>query len=425
MRVPAFRDVDVKRALIAGTAYFSALFGLGFVLGTIRVIFVVRRIGQVAATLTEVPVMLVAALFACRWTVARWQVPRALPANLISAAAAASVAARASAPHLRTHDMLMQHTGAAPAHSARPTVVWFDLLAPTPQELIDVELATGLHVPAPAELSEIESSSRLRVVGDALYLSAPLVYRAGAARIPGTSPVGFVLARDFLITIRYEPMTAFTLFAERVVAEPGIDGPSIFVALIDTIVDRMADVLETVGAELDIISQRVFNTQIRQVSRLRRPVNEDAGLRAILQRIGRAGDLTSRIRDGLLAIGRFIPFVSSARAAWFSPDLQRRLDTQRQDMASLADYDAHLVNKVQFLLDATMGLIGIEQNNVFKLLTVVSVIGIPPTLVAGMYGMNFKNMPEYDWAWGYQYGLLLIVLSAAIPWALFKLRGWL
>jgi magnesium transporter len=326
--------------------------------------------------------------------------------------------------------MLMLHTGAAPAdpgiaNPARPAIVWFDLLAPTPQEITEVEEATGLHVPGRAELSEIESSSRLRVVGDALYLSAALVFRAGVTRIPGTSPVGFVLARNFLITIRYELMTAFTLFAERLATEPCIDGPAIFVGLTDTIIDRMADVLETVGADLDVISQRIFNTQIRQVSRISRPVNEDAGLRAILQRIGRAGDLASRIRDGLLGVGRFIPFASSARAAWFAPDLQRRLDTQRQDMASLADYDAHLINKVQFLLDATIGLIGIEQNNVFKLLTVVSVIGIPPTLVAGMYGMNFKNMPEYDWAWGYQYGLLLIVLSAAIPWALFKLRGWL
>ncbi len=323
--------------------------------------------------------------------------------------------------------MLMLHTGAASdvTHPAKPTVVWFDLLAPTQQEIIEVEKATGLHVPAPAELSEIESSSRLRIVGDALYLSAPLVYRASVTRIPGTSPVGFVLTRDFLITVRFEAMTAFTLFAERLAAEPGIDGPATFVGLTDTIVDRMADVLETVGADLDLISQGIFNNQILQAPRLRRTVNEDADLRAILSRIGRSGDLASRIRDGLLGIGRFIPFLSSARANWFSLELQRRLDTQRQDMASLADYDAHLINKVQFLLDATMGLIGIEQNNIFKLLTVVSVIGIPPTLIVGLYGMNFKNMPEYDWAWGYQYGLLLIVLSAAIPWALFKRRGWL
>ena len=117
--------------------------------------------------------------------------------------------------------------------------------------------------------------------------------------------------------------------------------------------------------------------------------------------------------------------MTTTRAAWLTPELVRRLDTQRQDMASIADYDAHLINKVQFLLDATMGLIGIEQNNVFKVLTVVSIIGIPPTLVAGIYGMNFKNIPEYDWAYGYQYGLGVLILSAIIPWVWIKLRGWL
>lgn len=319
--------------------------------------------------------------------------------------------------------MLMAHPAAGA--TAHPAVVWFDLLDPTPEEVLEVAHATGLHVPAREELSEIESSSRLRVVGEALYLSAPLVFRAEATRMPGTTPVGFVLTPSFLITVRFEAMTAFSLFAERLASEPVTDGPTAFVGLAEAIIDRMADVLETVGAELDRISTRVFHTEVKAVSKLRRPVNEDADLRAVLRRIGGAGDLASRIRDGLLGIGRILPFVSGMRAAWLTPELLRRMETARQDMASLADYDSHLVNKVQFLLDATMGLIGIEQNNVFKVLTVVSVIGIPPTLIAGMYGMNFKNMPEYDWSWGYQYGLFVLVLSAVVPWLWFRRKGWL
>jgi magnesium transporter len=332
-------------------------------------------------------------------------------------------------------DMLSLHTGAIPpepggARHPRPEVLWFDLLDATDAEVSEVEQATGLHVPAREELSEIESSSRLRVVGEALYLSTPLVYRMDATRAPGekpvgTTPVGFVLTRDFLITVRYAKLTAFTMFAERMASEPAVDGPTAFVGLAEAIVDRMADVLETVGAELDQISTRIFGSQLHEVSRMRRPKSEDADLRAILRRIGRAGDLASRIRDGLLGIGRIVPFVTNTRPAWFTPDLVHRLETQRQDMASIGDYDAHLINKVQFLLDATMGLIGIEQNNVFKVLTVVSIIGIPPTLVAGIYGMNFKNIPEYDWPYGYQYGLGVLVLSAVIPWVWIKLRGWL
>ena len=105
-------------------------------------------------------------------------------------------------------------------------------------------------------------------------------------------------------------------------------------------------------------------------------------------------------------------------------ELKPRLETLRQDVASLNDYDAHLLNKVQLLLDATLGLINIDQNNIIKVLTIVSVVGVPPTLVASMYGMNFEHMPELHWAWGYPYGLALIALSAILPLLWFKWRGW-
>ena len=333
--------------------------------------------------------------------------------------------------------MLTLHTGAAPAgsfpdgtaaegrSSGRLSVVWFDLCDATAQKIAEVAHATGLHIPAREELSEIETSSRLRVVGDALYLSSPLVYRSDSARIPASTPVGFVLTRSFLVTVRYAKLTAFTMFAERMAAEPANDGPSAFLGLTDVIIDRMADVLETVGTELDLISHRIFNDQTRAVSRLKRPVNEDANLRVILRRIGHAGELTSKIRDGLLGMGRILPYAMTTRPVWFSEELGRRLETQRQDMASITDYEGHLINKVQFLLDATMGLIGIAQSNVFKVLTVVSIIGIPPTLIAGIYGMNFKNIPEYDWAFGYQYGIAMLILSAVVPWIWIKWRGWL
>ena len=102
-----------------------------------------------------------------------------------------------------------------------------------------------------------------------------------------------------------------------------------------------------------------------------------------------------------------------------------RLETLAADIRSLTDYDAHLSNKVQFLLDATLGLISIEQANIIKVLTVVSVVGVPPTFFASMYGMNFKYMPELDWVWGYPYALTLILISAVAPLLWFRRRGWL
>jgi magnesium transporter len=304
-------------------------------------------------------------------------------------------------------------------------VVWIDLLSPEPDEIAYVERVTGLHVPNMAELSEIESSSRLRSEGDTLYLSTPIVLRSPAAGTPFSTSVGFVLTRALLITVRFEKLMAFQTFMETAKLAGAVQpsGPGAFVGLVDAIIDRIADVLESVGGDLDQISQRVF--RMDDAAARRRPAREDADLREVLRRIGRDGDLASKIRDSLLGLGRIVPYVLVVSANWLPAELKPRLETQRQDVLSLNDYDAHLTNKVQLLLDATLGLINIEQNNIIKVLTVVSVVGVPPTLVASLYGMNFHDMPELSWAYGYPYGLTMIFLSAVVPLAWFKLRGWL
>jgi magnesium transporter len=305
-------------------------------------------------------------------------------------------------------------------------VVWIDLFNGDAAEVDFIERATGLHVPTLMELSEIESSSRLRVEMDALYLSTPIVFRTEFGE-PVTTSVGFVLRHDLLITIRFTDLKVFRRFAESA-AKPGAVHPSsagVFIGLLEAIVDRMADVLEGIGVDLDAVSKRIFRADSAKTSTRRRPAREDADLREILRKIGRAGDLTSKIRDSLLGFGRMVPYVVSLGANWLSAEVKPHLETVRQDIVSLNDYDTHLTNNVQLLLDATLGLINIEQNNIIKVLTIVSVVGVPPTLVASMYGMNFKHMPELDWAWGYPYGLTLIALSAILPLLWFKLRGWL
>ncbi len=297
--------------------------------------------------------------------------------------------------------------------------VWVDLLQPSSSETAVVERATGLHLPTLEEISEIESSSRLRAEHGVLYLSAPLVHRATAGE-PQTTPVGFVLAADRLVTVRFEQLTAFDTLAK---ASPGT-APEAFAALIEAIVDRIADILEHIAAELDTLSHRLFRSGPIDGSKHRRPAREAADLRVILRRVGASGDLASKIRDGLLGLARMVPYVESLGAAWLPEAVKPRFETMRHDIASLSDYDAHLVNKVQLLLDATLGLINVEQNDIIKVLTIVSVVGVPPTLVASMYGMNFKYMPELSWDWGYPYGLALILLTAVAPLLWFRWRGW-
>jgi magnesium transporter len=281
-------------------------------------------------------------------------------------------------------------------------------------------------VPTLEELKEIESSSRARTENGALYLSTPIVF-GGESRNPSATPVGFVLTPDRLITVRFQELTSFKAFLERAdaadVMRRGSAGA--FVGLMEAIVDRMADVLELIGTELDAISHQLFRAEITKTMDTDRPSRKDADLREILRRVGRSGDLASKIRDSLLGIGRILPYVKGLGADWLPAEGMSRLETLQRDIASLNDYDAHLANKLQLLLDATLGLINIEQNNIIKVLTIVSVVGVPPTLVASMYGMNFRHMPELNWAWGYPYVLALIVLSAVGPLIWFKRRGWL
>ena len=298
-------------------------------------------------------------------------------------------------------------------------VVWVDLLKPTPDEIAAVEDGSGLTLPSQEELSEIETSSRLRTDGDVLFLSAPLVYRS-QMQDPGTTPVGFVLAPELLVTVRYESLNAFDTYQR---AARG-SAAEVFVGLIEAIVDRVADILERIASELDALSHRLFRSRTVGGGVRRTRSEENADLRSILRQLGTSGDLASKMRDSLLALARIVPYVATMRGAELPTAVRVRLDTLRHDLASLNDYEAHLLNKLQLLMDATLGLINVEQNDIIKVLTVVSVVGVPPTLVASMYGMNFKYMPELDWAWGYPYGLALIAVSAILPLIWFKWRGW-
>jgi magnesium transporter len=297
--------------------------------------------------------------------------------------------------------------------------LWIDLLQPTPEETERVTRETGLAVPTEADINEIESSSRLATRDGALYLSLPLVSRPETD--PHTVSVGFVLSPDRLITIRFEASRLFDRFMAQT-DTAARSGAHVLVTLLEAIVDRQADALEQVKGELETISHRIFCDDMVAASGRKR---EDTMLRITLVALGRIGDLVSHIRESQVSAGRIVPYVETVATDWLPKQLTPRLQTLQRDIASLNDFDTHLNDKLQFLLDATLGFINIAQNNVMKVLTVASVVGIPPVLVAGIYGMNFKSMPEYDWPWGYAYGLTVIVLTAIIPLAIFKWRNWI
>jgi magnesium transporter len=314
--------------------------------------------------------------------------------------------------------VLTTHGGVSGDGGAKPA--WIDLLNPTADEIARVAADTGIRIPARESLQEIETSSRLRADGQVLYLSMPLALQDEAAGfIP--IPLGFILSPQLLITVRFSEVHAFARVQETCKLDAGIGSTAVFVALIEGIVDFAADRLEKLSSELAHVSAHAFDPRMASL-KAAKPASRE--LRNSLTEVGAAGDQLSRIRESVLGLQRVIAYVSKTGADWLGPDLKTRLGTAQQDLSSLVDFEAHLSGKTQFLLDAILGFINTEQNEIFKVLTIVSVVGIPPTLIASMYGMNFHDMPELSWRWGYPYGLALIGLSIVLPVLWFKRRGW-
>ena len=321
-------------------------------------------------------------------------------------------------PSQAAHTVLDRNAG---ADGAPQEAIWLDLLDPTEEERAQAAAICGFRVPTREQLSEIESSSRVSREGDVLYLSMPLTRRRQANC--RSNPVGFVVAPQRLLTVRFLDYPSFDNYAKSVETAPAtLSAPDLLLGLLEAIVDRMADVLEFIGSELDQISARIFHADA--VGRGRRR-SADTMLREILRDVGRIGDMLSMLRDSLLGLSRMLLFLDDMIGSSSVSRNRARLRTLSRDVHSLADFDSQVTNKVQFLLDATLGFINIDQNNGIRVLTVVSIIGIPPTLIASIYGMNFKNIPELNWSFGYFYALGLMLLSVALPLIWFRRVRWI
>lgn len=303
-----------------------------------------------------------------------------------------------------------------------PEVTWVDALRPDAIESAFLARVLGVEVPTLASLSEIESSSRLRAEKDWIYLNIPMIHRP-VGFMPILTPLGFALSKSRLLTVHFKPLKSFDDCKSQLAKHPEpLGAAGVLAVLLDEIVDHAADLLEGAGSEIDSLSEEIFGVQNNH-HKPHRPREDGEQLRVVMRKVGRIGALTSKIEDHLLGIGRMIPYITT-NASYLESDLRAKLKSLKRDIDSLNDYETHLTDKIHFLLDATLGLTNIEQNNIFRILTVVSVVGIPPTFFASMWGMNFKNIHEYDWTYGYQFGLAVIILSGLIPFIWFKWRGW-
>ena len=296
--------------------------------------------------------------------------------------------------------------------------LWADLFEPTVEEEKAVESLLTVDVPTRDEMKEIETSNRLYEEGNAVYMTATVGSKLDS-EMPESSAITFILANDRLITNRYADPTPVKRFMQYVERSPAActSSATLLAGLLESFVERIADLLERVQGELDTVSHTIFGRGHGQPS--------SADLQAMIRKIGANGDLVSKARESLVSFQRLLMYVQQATSVTLSQDQRGRYKSALRDVQSLSDHAGFLANKIQFLLDAVLGLINLEQNNIIKIFSVAAVMFLPPTLVASVYGMNFHRMPELDKAWGYPLALVLMVVSAVVPYLYFRRRGWL
>jgi magnesium transporter len=271
-------------------------------------------------------------------------------------------------------------------------------------------------------MDEIEISSRLYQEDGAEFMTVTAL--AGLdTDSPAKTPITFVLKGDVLVTIRHANPKPFDLFLGRVQkpgGPPAATGEQVMLGILEAMIDRLADALENAGDEVDALSREIFGKE----GHGRRQAET---LEALIGRIGRKGDLLTLARESLVSITRLSTYHAALETEGRKPskDVRGRTKVIQRDVASLSDHATFLSQKINFMLDATLGLINLEQAKTIKIFSVAAVIFLPPTVVASVYGMNFEFMPELHWRFGYLWALGLMLVSAIGPYLFFKKRGWL
>ncbi|MGE6995812.1 MAG: magnesium transporter CorA family protein [Pseudomonadales bacterium] len=295
-------------------------------------------------------------------------------------------------------------------------MLWADLLSPDSQEERFIESSLGLDIPTREELAEIEDSSRFYDEDGAIFMTTTVVMGI-ADRRPENAEVTFVLTKRCLVTVRYTELSAFRQFETKSSRQPSTYSSShqIFLALADAVVDRIADVLESVQVQLQTLSRCIFDVRKEQRT----------DLQQIIQQLGQHRSLLSQLGESLFSSTRLLAFYRLHANEPRQGAAKGLLKALERDVRSLGEHQARLLGDIAFLLDATLGLINIEQNAIIKVFSIAAVLFLPPTLVGTVYGMNFESMPELSWSFGYPMALGMMVISAIIPYAWFKFRDWL
>lgn len=296
--------------------------------------------------------------------------------------------------------------------------VWIDLEHPSRQEEVAVEKRLGINVPTREDMRSIEESSRLYVEDGALVMTLPVLHRA-ASDDQELSTVTFIYTPMCLVTLRYSNPSPIGYFAQSLQRPeaPCQTAEDILVGLLEKIAERMAEIMEGATEEIEKLSHEIFRK------------NGESGaasgtdFRSVIRKIGHSNDLATEAKASGLCFSRLLSFYAAHAKPGKSAAI--RLHSVERDIASISEHTTFVSAKVSFLLDATLGLINHEQNNIIKIFSVAAVAFMPPTLIASIYGMNFKQMPELGWAFGYPLALAMMIVFALIPLWYFRRKKWL
>jgi magnesium transporter len=312
-----------------------------------------------------------------------------------------------------------QNNTAIPGQVISDHALWLDLWQPTIDEDRFLESILKIEVPTREDMREIEPSSRLYTENGVCVMTTSLLVGVDTPT-PGVTPITFILAPNRFCTIRYNEPSSILLFASRLLRQPNNLNlaEDLFMTLLDVVIDRLSDVLETHGHTLDSLCNEVFRNHGDNPN----PADPTApvqDMQSVLRRLGGIGNVVSMARESLVSIGRLLSFVGPAAETWLKPESQSHIKSLMRDVRFLGEYADSINTKINFLLDATLGFIDIQQNKTLKILSVASVVFLPPTLIASIFGMNFQHIPGLEHPFGFGIAMAAIILAGIIPYWLF------
>ena len=288
-------------------------------------------------------------------------------------------------------------------------VLWIDIISPTDEELKWVSEQFEVEFPSRQETQEIEISSRY--VEDEEGITINAYFLITEKDTPYNETVTFILKKHHLITVRYKELKTFKELVKKLMLNPSAyeDGYYIMAGILEIRIDTDADTLEFITREISKLGKIVF-TGI--------DITEE-----ILESISFYEEMNMTIRENLIDKQRIL---SSLLKSYKLPkEVREELRIMIKDVNSLIEYTTFNFERLDYLQNTFLGLLNIQQNQVIKIFTIMSVIFLPPTLIASIYGMNFHFMPELDWKYGYPFAIFLMIVSALIPLIVFKKKGWL